>query len=399
MKKHIILISSILQFVSFVCYMAIIRSGILTYQGKIDFEVLFLIFVLAFISQYFSIRLKNKYKDEVVKAEKIMREPNKVYGFIALGFFCLIVIAFLVYLYITKPDNPQISQNEVSNSQQNEIDSLKKTVEELKNNTNSKDIVPLNNSDKNQQQDLNSISSLELKPLLTGIVEIICGNSQGSGSLMTRYDSIEKKTKYSVLTNKHVISTSYPNGSCRVQVYNKLDSNAPDNFNIYTSKAMSWNSFTDIDILDLYPWGQIGPYSPVVENQNYTIGNLDKCSTSMPINSPTVVIGYPAFTQTSKEINIGGLIGDMRFDSRTVTNGVISAYDISNTSTSFGLGVLPYSNYFVSNTIDHGNSGGIALSKNNGKLCILGVPTWLNQGVSNNQGVVQNIWNIDSTPQ
>ena len=55
---------------------------------------------------------------------------------------------------------------------------------------------------------------------------------------------------------------------------------------------------------------------------------------------------------------------------------------------------LPDPNYFISNKIDHGNSGGIALSKYNDSLCVLGIPTWLNRGVSDNQGIVQNIKNV-----
>ncbi len=87
----------------------------------------------------------------------------------------------------------------------------------------------------------------------------------------------------------------------------------------------------------------------------------------------------------------------MQFDSRTVTNGIISAYDNSIKFQNWGFtttGSLPYGNYFVTNTIDHGNSGGIAISKYNGNLCVLGIPTWLNAGVSNNQGIVQNIQNV-----
>ena len=73
-----------------------------------------------------------------------------------------------------------------------------------------------------------------------------------------------------------------------------------------------------------------------------------------------------------------------------MSNGIISGYDSIVKDTQ----KLPYSNYFVSAKIDSGNSGGIALSKNEKGLCVLGVPTWLTVGNYETQGLVQNIHNI-----
>jgi len=99
----------------------------------------------------------------------------------------------------------------------------------------------------------------------------------------------------------------------------------------------------------------------------------------MPVNSPVAVVGFPTFTNKGV------------FATRTTTNGVISAHDFTALVDN-----LPYSNYYVSAKIDTGNSGGIAFSKNNNALCLLGIPTWLSVGNYETQGVIQNIHNIMS---
>ena len=249
----------------------------------------------------------------------------------------------------------------------------------------------------NQNSATNSdISASEINPLLSGVVEITCGTTdgtiQGSGSLWEIGDD------YVVLTNKHVLSSvpnsfypAYADGSCSVSISDRQDKNL-GYFSIYPVKARSWNSYTDAAILDLFPYNfaRTFGYQLAAEQQNYAVSALEKCPQSMPMDVPVVVIGYPAFAQTSQPDAQGNMY---HFAARTITNGIISAYDTSAQS-QYGLGSLPYQNYFVSNRIDHGNSGGIAISKDNGKLCILGIPTWLNQGVSDTQGIVQNIGNV-----
>ena len=56
-------------------------------------------------------------------------------------------------------------------------------------------------------------------------------------------------------------------------------------------------------------------------------------------------------------------------------------------------------NYYSSgdatnNFQDSGNSGGIALSKYNNKICVLGIPTWISRGTYETQGLIQNIHNV-----
>jgi len=94
------------------------------------------------------------------------------------------------------------------------------------------------------------------------------------------------------------------------------------------------------------------------------------------------VISYPAFTHVHTEEEI--------IATRTVTEGIISSYELS-LKEEYG---LPYVNYFVSAKIDSGNSGGIVLSRDEHGLCVLGVPTWLNIGEFETQGIIQNIRNL-----
>jgi hypothetical protein len=243
------------------------------------------------------------------------------------------------------------------------------------------------------------ISAADMDPLLDGIVEIYCGAPggfiQGSGSLW-KIDG-----NYVVLTNEHVIASTYADGSCVAFLpvtFQGTKTTTP--VKIYPANAQTWNSETDAATLDLVlTLPPNSPFENLITNQDYGISALEKCPPNMPMDAPVAVIGFPAFTQQATQPDAQGDVYTLA--ARTITNGVISAYDTSDQSQGYNtfngrvnVGSLPYPNYFVSNVIDHGSSGGIAISKNNGNLCVLGIPTWLNQGVSAIQGVVQDINNI-----
>lgn len=219
------------------------------------------------------------------------------------------------------------------------------------------------------------ITANDIAPYLGGIVEILCsGNdaSEGSGSLWY-FDEIG----YTVLTNKHVISTDncdmFPNGI--LGVYN-LD-----------REYLLWNSNTDVAVLKITTDATTEQISPDKSKLNYSIGKLRNCPEKMSLNSPIVLVGYPA--STASQTSSGSL------SPQTITNGIISAYDTSARIKSAG--DLKYENYFVSAKIDSGNSGGIAFSKDKNGMCLLGIPTWVSLGNYDTQGVIQNIWNILQT--
>lgn len=153
--------------------------------------------------------------------------------------------------------------------------------------------------------------------------------------------------------------------------------------NIYTlniASASAWNQLADEAIIPILP-GLNGSGLPRLDQLNYKISSLRDCPSNTAQGSPVTIIGFPLFAALPDSTN-GSIIA------RTVTNGVISGYDN-------GISGLPYSNYFVSATIDSGNSGGIALSKDANGLCLLGIPTWITMtGKYSNEGIVQNINNI-----
>jgi len=247
----------------------------------------------------------------------------------------------------------------------------------------------------NETKENLDIQAAEIYPYLTGIVEIGCKDSQGneskgSGSLWNL-----SKIGFAILTNGHVVGPKYKAGECYIDV-SSVDRNPVTNdfytiglyyFDPLSPVKMIVNQENDIAI---YSVGKIfEEHGENKENLNYSISSLNKCFQEMPIGSPVSLIGFPVFTE--KTIMPYGFNITKSF--RTITNGVISAYDTSVTGSS---GTLPFVNYFVSAKIDSGNSGGIAFSKNENGLCVLGIPTWLSVGNYETQGLVQNIHNFFS---
>ena len=105
----------------------------------------------------------------------------------------------------------------------------------------------------------------------------------------------------------------------------------------------------------------------------------------MPQGSPVIVIGYPAYSSM-----LGVYNPENATKNEIITNGTISGYDSSPQNRD-----LPHPNYYISATIDGGNSGGVAFSKDGNGLCLLGIPTWITlTGNYSNEGIVQDINNI-----
>ncbi len=220
------------------------------------------------------------------------------------------------------------------------------------------------------------ITSKDLTPYVTGIVQILCSSSEGivsgSGSLFTF-----KEVTHAVLTNYHVVKGA---DHCAVIMTNT--SNAQTGVFALKSAIYSYNSNTDEAVLEI--GDPLSPVSVPAGNYNYSISDVKKCTSLVAVGTPVVIIGFPAYAKRDSTVNIS-TIGTVNSIFRTATNGIISGYDTS-------LGGSP--NYFVSAKIDNGNSGGIALAKDAGGLCALGLPTWLSVGNYETQGLVQNIANI-----
>ena len=253
---------------------------------------------------------------------------------------------------------------------------LKKTRTDAENN-NAK-IQTLTETIQNQSKVVKDtvITSNDLLPYMTGVVQVVCsspsGISSGSGSLFTF-----KEMEQAVLTNYHVVKDA---SKCVIVMTNTA--NTPTGMFAAQGEIYTFNKETDQAVLGI---GQaVSAASVPIANYNYSLASVRKCPSPLPVGTPVVIIGYPSYARRDSTINIQ-TIGTVNVVYRTTTNGIISGYDTSGQGDA---------NYFVSAKIDAGNSGGIALAKDELGLCVLGLPTWLTMGNYETQGLVQNISNV-----
>ena len=240
-------------------------------------------------------------------------------------------------------------------------------------------IQQINNSDST-----NKISASDLAPYLTGVVYVLCNGESGSGSL-----TLQDSSGSFAVTNLHVVSSPFVdkngNNYCDVFTYDTNNS-LTGIYKGYTGNGAqntTINNENDFAVLKLVPDNTDFNSLPL-SRLNWTINNIPNCPKSAIQASPVVVLGYPAFAQ--QILNYGGINVPVDI-SKIISNGIISGYDTSDPK-------LPFPNYYISAKMDSGNSGGIALSKDNGNLCFLGVPTWIETGNFETEGIVQNINNI-----
>lgn len=240
---------------------------------------------------------------------------------------------------------------------------------------------------------ITEITANELSPYLSGVVQIDCGTELGSGSLWNL-----PGIGYGVLTNKHVVKSprkladNSKNWSCLVRARDKDGLADEGTYDLDFTNWWKWNDISDISFVKIEVNAYLDTqdslgWSKPIEKLNYAISSLRKCPAKTAINSPVVIIGYPAYAL--KQAN--GTDSSYSLSSRISTNGIISGYDNSV--------ILPPQNlsnpnYYVSAKIDSGNSGGIAFSKDAKGLCVLGIPTWLTVGVYETQGLIQDIHNV-----
>jgi len=250
----------------------------------------------------------------------------------------IITILILVFVggYFLINKNQNVPQDNTPNSQQSEIDALKKTVEDLKNQKPQTIIkeVPAKST---------SITDIvnEWGPVIPFVVcnfrnsnGIILESSSGSAIL------IGGKTERGIVTNKHVVTNSVGNfaNDCQIQFPND-----PQIFTALTSDIGTG----DTNGAD----GALVAITNPDNNLNELISNSKKkfCSSAPSVGDQVVILGYPA---------IGASSGV------TATEGIISGYD---------------GDYYVTSAkVDHGNSGGAAIDVENN--CDLGIPTYVISG-------------------
>lgn len=287
-------------------------------------------------------------------------------------------------LILEKQETERLAQEErariLLDSQQQALDQAKEELLKTKADASktSAQIKSLTQTIENQAKETKDIviTSTDLTPYTSGVVQVICatkeGISSGSGSLWTF-----KEIPQAVVTNYHVIKDAT---SCVMSVTNSA--NVMTGLFGLEGSVYSFNKNTDAAILAI--GASISPISVPIENYNYGLAKVRKCTTLMPVGSPVVIMGFPAYAKRDSTLTITNM-GTVNVIYRTATNGIISGYDTSQSGEP---------NYFVSAKIDNGNSGGMALAKDANGICTLGLPTWLSVGNYETQGLVQNILNV-----
>jgi hypothetical protein len=165
----------------------------------------------------------------------------------------------------------------------------------------------------------------------------------GGGSGFVFKESIEGTEHTWVMTNKHVFLDDgrYTPYSCTIKL--------PGDETVFEVFFKSGN-YRTIDPLDV---GLIEIVSPNTYVRGITsiqkVFTESFCAYTPSLGEKVAILGYPAI----------GTVGDI-----TATEGIISGYDSDF--------------YITSAKIEHGNSGGIALSIE--KNCILGIPTFVRKG-------------------
>lgn len=227
------------------------------------------------------------------------------------------------------------------------------------------------------------ITSADIKPYLNTIGVIDCfdpnNNEQWgtgvlltNGKLMTNYHVIDGMKSCGFVNDKFLnpkYTITAHNYRSFAYVLDLSNIQRPDNNIDFAIVPFNRNPST---IAQEYYGAPTDEYLEV--NQlNYRVGSMLKCSDKVSIGTSVAILGYPA---SSFSLSTA--------PPESVTTGIISGYDSSYKSNT----------YVVSAKVDHGNSGGLALGKENGKVCLLGIPTWVVTGIVESAGVVQNINNL-----
>jgi S1-C subfamily serine protease len=214
----------------------------------------------------------------------------------------------------------------------------------------------------------NVFSSDDVASYLTAVGQVNCNQDgqpydSGSGSVWQFAGSSQTY----VLTNYHVIQGD---DSCTFEIFPSDTDGTQGNYDLDISSPMRWNEDTDIALVPITGIDSSFTSSTPIADLNYSIAGLTICPVQIPQEAPVAVLGFPASTQGAF----------------SVLNGVISGYDGTNPDA--------YDDYYTTAPVDNGDSGGVALSKYNDSVCLLGIPTWVSIGENQNEGDILDINNI-----
>ncbi len=113
--------------------------------------------------------------------------------------------------------------------------------------------------------------------------------------------------------------------------------------------------------------------------RNNILPSYPFCSYERVVGKRVYIFGYPSSAFEFEKIESSFLEEPTTIIAQQnliISEGIIS-------------GVNSSGNYYTTARIDTGNSGGLAISKSGGEICLLGVPTWVSEGEYENLGVIQ----------
>lgn len=213
----------------------------------------------------------------------------------------------------------------------------------------------------------------------------------GSGTYLTIKEPINDKNINVVLTNSHVAENPHirnledEEGICRVSFEQK---NNYYFYNFFDSTISNDNQDFSLLVPRVIEAGMI-----TLNENNNPLPFCNNITTGLKI----YIFGYPG---SSDSYLLPPEPADKSAD-EWVKNALKYHEEVNEYNKSRNLilseGIISGKGdlgYFTTAKIDTGNSGGLVVAKEKGKICLVGIPTWVSIGEVDNLGVIQPIENI-----
>ena len=309
-------------------------------------------------------------------------KQNQIALVVGIIGFVILAGLFLRFNSNSGTSQDQTTQQNTPNSQQAEIDALKKTVEDLKNSkTNTTSTI--------KNTDSNSITTTKQKSLAdiiaqwrksTAYVECYWVNpstrqvylKQSGSGLLVMLGTNDMPT---VITNRHVVTDSqygtasecdavFPGDKYAFYSINNLYRPAYTDYTVPsnplsipadpTNGQINLDNTKDVAFLSDFKKNDVDLVPPTISLENRAVSGNFPCASDPSIGDPIVILGYPSYGSGAGTIT--SVFSHLEI---TATEGIVSGNDSGY--------------YTTSAKIEHGNSGGLAIDETNN--CYLGIPT------------------------
>jgi len=281
----------------------------------------------------------------------------------------------------------------------------------------------------------NELTTEEINQISKSIVAVRCSTYQtedgkgdpifGSGSYLTIQEPKNNSNINILLTNSHVAENPHIQnlkndyGLC-IASFNQLHDYYFYNFadTTISDHNIDLSILTNIgieeyrkDLKERIENNEITISEAKIEANYYMQTNKEKITNKeVPLNQNNKPMPFCVNTNVGTKIYVFGYPGsadDYILSGSGVgrlSGAIISEEDIDEYNKSRNLivteGIISgkgANGYFTTAKIDTGNSGGLAIAKENGRVCIVGIPTWVSVGELDSLGIIQPIENINNT--